>query len=142
MAISKIKGVKVSKLANKVNRIEGLDSIFVGLMITFFNFAIAEEKKYDEKIFATGTVSIVKQMMGSQFLAGFSAHSYYRYILVSEMIFRFESILSLVGSWSAYIAGSKSLGISHLHDVGLYTATTKELLILFRASSNFVMISN
>lgn len=59
-------------------------------------------------------MDLVKDMMRSDILTGLSAHSYYRYIGISEMILRHERALPLMKSLNAEDAGSKSLEIAHL----------------------------
>lgn len=71
------------------------------------NTAIPFENAYNEKLFAIGTVDIVKDMMSSALLTEMSTQSYYRYIRVAKMVFRHEIVLSLVENLNADDAGSK-----------------------------------
>lgn len=50
---------------------------------------------------------------------------------------RRKSVLALVERVSADSTDSECLGISHFHDIGLYTVTTEELPVLIGAASNF-----
>lgn len=60
-------------LSNKVTGDVGHDTTFVDLMKTILHFSIAFEKVYNDMLFATRIVDVVKDMMSSDFLAGMSA---------------------------------------------------------------------
>lgn len=51
---------------------------------------------------------------------------------------RHKSVFHLVESINADSARSECLGVSHLDDIGLHTAITKELLVLIRVARGFV----
>lgn len=53
-----------------------------------------------------------------------------------------DGILALVKSMNGDDPASKSVGVFHLDDNGLYSVTTEKLPILTRAASNFVKIPN
>lgn len=142
VVIRKSEGIKLSKLKNKVTVNVRYDSTFLDHMKTILNFSPIFKKKYDEKIFATGIVDKAKDMIAFDLLAEMSAQSYYRYFLVAKMMLTHEGFFALIESLNGDDAGSKSLDISHLHDIGLYTATTKEPLILISTASNFVKNPN
>lgn len=94
------------------------------------------------KFVAPRIVDIVKDVTGSDLQTRISAHAYYRYIQVDEMILRQDSVLALLKSLSGDDAGSKGLGILHLDDIRFHIATTEELMVLIRAGSNFVKNAN
>lgn len=133
VAIGKAERIRVRKLASKVTRIVHHDSKFVNFMKTILNITIAFEKEYSEKLVATGIVAIVKEMMASDFLTGMGAQSYYRFNRVFKMMMRHKVVLPLAESLNSDDDRSKSLSISHLDDIGLYTATTEKLPVLIRA---------
>lgn len=58
------------------------------------------------------------------------------------MMLRYESVFSLLESQNANDAVSRSLGISHFDDFGLYTAITEEPLVLIRVASSFLKNRN
>lgn len=58
------------------------------------------------------------------------------------MMSRHESVLSLEKSRNANDAGSEGLGLSQVHDIGLYTLTREELQILIILAENFVKNRN
>lgn len=97
------------------------DSAIVDLMKTVLNFAVAFEKKYSEKLAETLILKILKYLTDFYFLTGMSTHFYYQ---------------SLNGD----DAWSKSMGVYHSDDSGLYTAMTERLPFLLRAASNFAKI--
>lgn len=113
-------------------------SMVVDLMKTFVNFAISFKKECSDSFVATRTVEIVKDMMGSGFLKGMRPQSYYRYSRVPKIILRQASVFALVESLNRDNAGSTSLGISHLGEIGLYTETAEELTILNSTTRNFL----
>lgn len=59
MAISAAEGSRVSRLANTVTSMVHPSSRSVDLLKTILNYAIASEKKYNEKAFPSCIVSIV-----------------------------------------------------------------------------------
>lgn len=81
-------------------------------------------------------------MLSSNFLTGISVQSYYHYISGTNLMLGHESVRTLVKSLNGDDTGSKSLGISHLNDIALYTVTTEQLSILVRATSNCGKESN
>lgn len=115
---------------------------FLKLMKAILNFAIAFEKEYNEKLVTSRILSIVKDMLDSDFLTGISIQSYYRYIRVAATILMHESVLSLVEGLNGDGGWSKRLRIFQLDDVGLHMATMKGLPIFITAASNFMKIPN
>lgn len=130
MASSKVDGINLSKLENKLTGIVYRDSKLLDFIEPILNFAITSKQKYHLKLAATRNMDVVKDMISSDFLTGMSSQPYYRYIRVSTMMMRRESIFSLPESCNANDAGSKRLGNSHLDDKARYTVTREELLIL------------
>lgn len=86
--------------------------MFGDFMKTILKFAIAFEKKHKEIFVATHIEHIVKDMMGSDYLTGMSARSYYGHIRVAKIMLTNKSDLALVESLNGANAGSKFLGIS------------------------------
>lgn len=66
--ISEAEANKPCVLSNKVTRTLRRDFTFVESMEVILNFALALEKEYSEKFFATRIVDSVKNMIGSDFL--------------------------------------------------------------------------
>lgn len=58
------------------------------------------------------------------------------------MMFRLDSVSTLIESLNIDDDGSKHLGFSHLDDIELFTATTEELPVLTKTASNLVENSN
>lgn len=107
---------------------------------TNLNLAIVYEKEYNHTVVATCIVEIWKDLMGSNFLTGISAQSYYGYVRTAMMILRYFSIIGLVESLIPDDTRSERLRMSHLNDIGLYTATTEELPILITVLRNSLQI--
>lgn len=63
------------------------------LIKTILCLAIAFEKKYIEKFVTIRIVDILKVIVGLDFLTGMGIQSYYRYIRVTKMVLRLESVL-------------------------------------------------
>lgn len=87
-------------------------------MRTVLNFAIALEKRYNEKFVVTRIVDIVKDLMGSIFLTTMSVQFFYRYNWVAEMILRRRSVFVVVESLHSDDAVSKSMEISYRMTLG------------------------
>lgn len=94
--------------------------MFVDLLKEILNFAIALEKKYNEKFVANLITDFVKHIMGSGFLTGIDAQPFERYIPVAKMNLRHQISHPLVESLNASAPQSKSLEIFHLEEGGLY----------------------
>lgn len=73
MVISEAERMKLSKLAKKETGILCRYLMLLDVMKLILYFAIAFEKKYNEKSNATCTVHITKDMVGSDFLTGISS---------------------------------------------------------------------
>lgn len=142
MEISGAEGIRLSNPANRVTEIVHRDSTFVDLTKTTVIFAVALEKEYNKKSDAISTVDIVQDTMGYDFLTEVSARPYRQYIRFSKITLRHKCVLSLVGSLNGANAGLGRLRIFDFDNIGLYTATKKELCILIRVASNFVKNSN
>lgn len=76
VAICKAEGVRLSKLANKVYGIRRRVYVFVDIMNKILNFSIALKKNYNQRLFVTRVVDIVKDMMGSDSLTGIDIRFY------------------------------------------------------------------
>lgn len=116
VSIRTVEGIKLGKFANKVTGIARCDSTFVDLTKKILTLAIAFGEEYNEKFVVTRVVHIVKDMMGTDVLAGMSDQFSYRYMRVVKMISRHESVSPLVKNLDCDDAGSKSLGSSDLVD--------------------------
>lgn len=77
-------------------------------------------------------------MMGFGSLTEMSSHFYYSFNRFAKMMLTRESVLSLVLSLIPDNAWFKSLGISHLENIGLYTTTVEDIQIIIRVASSFV----
>lgn len=84
----------------------------------------------------------MKDVAGFEFPTEMSAQSYYGYIRVAKMLLGCKNVLALVQSLNADDAGLKCLEISHLENIGLYTETTKKLLVFIIEAKNFRKIQN
>lgn len=111
-------------------------------MKKFLNLAILFEKEPYKKLVANHIVHIAKDMMGSECLARMNVQYYYRSIRVTKMMLRQESAPALAESQSADNAESKSMGIPHSDDAGMYTMTMEDQWILISAAGKFIKNPN
>lgn len=77
-------------------------------------------------------------MIGCEILTKMRSLPFYAHIRTAEVLLRHEIVLALAGSLNSDYAGSKHLCISHLNKAGLHTPTTQQMLILNRATGDFV----
>lgn len=108
-----------------------------GLYKDHFVLFVVFKKSYSRRLGATQTMDILKSTIGSDFMKGTRAQSYYQNSLVSKRLLKHEGVIALVESPSSDDTIWNSLGISQLDDVGLYTSITKELANVIGAASEF-----
>lgn len=84
----------------------------------------------------------MKEVSGPDFMRGMSTQSHYRYIRAAKKMLRKGSVFVQEEGLNGNDTGLKSLGIAHLHDIGLYTATMEALEIFIRAARDSVKNSN
>lgn len=93
--------------------------MYLDLIKAVLNVSIAFEKEYREKSISTVILKILKNMMGSTFLAVVSSHFYYQQIRAAKMMLEHDGVSTLVESLNGDYGKSESLGISNLNCVGL-----------------------
>lgn len=138
MAIIEGKRMKDSRLAKSDTGVLRRDCTLVDLLRTFLNYSIAVEKEHNDKFVAALIVKLLKFMMDPGFLTRLAAQSYNRYVLVFKTTLKHDGTIFQAERLNKNDAGAKSLIITNLDGIGLYTATTEKPVILIRATSNFV----
>lgn len=136
---SKTEGIKMHEAWEQNDRDCARDFTFVDLMKRDFYLAIALESNYKEKFVATAIVASFKNMIIYGFPTGLSAQSCSNTSRFLKWYWSTRLALLWEKAWIGSKHGSrcKGLGTTHFDDGALYTANTEELLILFRAESNF-----
>lgn len=142
MVVSEAEGIRLSNPENKVTGVVHRESMFVVLMKKILNFASVFEKKHNKTLLSTHIVYIVKNMMRSEILTETSTWSSYQCYLVAKIMLDHSSVLPHVKSLNTEDAGSKSMSISTMDDIGVHTATMEELPIITRVTSNFANNQN
>lgn len=114
------------------------DFKFVSLMKTIVSFGVWFRKKSKEHFVATWNFIIMKDVTHSDFLAGVSDLFYYQYLPKAKLFLRCKGVLAFVKRLNGDDGVSKSLGISHLSEVGLISESTEGLPVLSSAASTLL----
>lgn len=108
-AICEAEGMKLFKLTKQVAGTLRHASVYMDLMKTVRHFASAFKNDCNQDLFAIRITDIVRDMMGSDVLAGMSSQRYHRYTRVAREMLSHESTPARVESGDGYDAGSNFL---------------------------------
>lgn len=125
--------IKLSKVVDTTSPIVQLDTSFIDLLKCIVSYSHVFATKYGKRVFDTRIHCFIYEIISSVFLSSYICSTYVRYVRVTMLVLKHSTFLLLLKEVIDQGATTGYLGVIHVDDDMVYSATREHVNMMILA---------